>query len=81
MQKTLFPFLFLFVVFFLFLTGRAAWREAHGNSLQLRIAFLGQAARASVRCELAEEAQDYAEEGMVQAMRELPELRDAMSLV
>lgn len=58
-----------------------AWRDAHGNTLQLRTAFLGQAARASVRCELAEEAEDYAEEGMVQAMRELPELRDAMSLV
>ncbi|MGS1077801.1 cobalamin biosynthesis protein [Pseudoxanthomonas beigongshangi] len=58
-----------------------AWREAHGNTLQLRTGFLGHAARASVRSELAEEAEDYAEEGMVQAMRELPELRDAMSLV
>lgn len=58
-----------------------AWRQARGNSLRLGIAFLGQAARASVRSELAEEAEEYAEEGMVQAMRELPELRDAMSLV
>ncbi len=58
-----------------------AWRAAQGNRLQLDTAFLGQAARASVRTELAEEAEDYAEEGMVQAMRELPELRDAMSLV
>ena len=58
-----------------------AWREAHGNKLQLDIGFLGAAARASVRSELAEEAEEYAEEGMVQAMRELPELRDAMSLV
>ncbi len=59
----------------------SAWRQAHGNRWQLDAAFLGAAARASVRCELAEEAEEYAEEGMVQAMRELPELRDAMSLV
>ena len=58
-----------------------AWREARGNQLQLDSAFLGAAARASVKSELAEEAEEYAEEGMVQAMRELPELRDAMSLV
>ena len=58
-----------------------AWREAHGNKLQLDSGFLAAAARASVRSELAEEAQEYAEEGLVQAMRELPELRDAMSLV
>jgi len=58
-----------------------AWREAHGNQMQLDSGFLGAAARASVKSELAEEAEEYAEEGMVQAMRELPELRDAMSLV
>jgi len=58
-----------------------AWREAHGNKMQLDNGFLGAAARASVKSELAEEAEEYAEEGMVQAMRELPELRDAMSLV
>ncbi|RYZ73263.1 MAG: hypothetical protein EOP91_05695 [Lysobacteraceae bacterium] len=58
-----------------------AWREAHGNRWQLDSGFLGAVARASVRSELAEEAEEYAEEGMVQAMRELPELRDAMSLV
>jgi AmpE protein len=58
-----------------------AWREARGNHWQLDNAFLGAAARASVRSELAEEAEEYAEEGMVQAMPELPELRDAMSLV
>ena len=58
-----------------------AWREAQGNRWQLGVAFLGAAARASVRSDLAEEAEEYAEEGMVQAMRELPELRDAMSLV
>lgn len=58
-----------------------AWRGALGNRMQLDSDFLGAAARASVKSELAEEAEEYAEEGMVQAMRELPELRDAMSLV
>ena len=58
-----------------------AWRSTHGNTLQLDAGFLGAAARASVKSELAEEAEEYAEEGMVQSMRELPELRDAMSLV
>lgn len=59
----------------------STWREAGGTRFRLDTGFLGQAARASVRCELAEEAEEYAEEGMVQAMRELPELHDAMSLV
>jgi AmpE protein len=58
-----------------------AWRAARGNQWQLDNGFLGAAARASVRSELAEEAEEYAEEGMVQTMPELPELRDAMSLV
>ncbi|WAC62062.1 hypothetical protein OVA13_11675 [Pseudoxanthomonas sp. SL93] len=58
-----------------------AWREARGDRLQADVDFLGHAARASVKCELAEEAEEYAEEGMVQTMRDLPELRDAMSLV
>ena len=58
-----------------------AWRTAQGNTLQLDVGFLGAAARASVKSELSEEAEEYAEEGMVQSMRELPELRDAMSLV
>ncbi|MEO6104561.1 MAG: cobalamin biosynthesis protein [Pseudoxanthomonas sp.] len=58
-----------------------AWRDAQGNRMQLDSGFLGAAARASVSSELAEEAEEYAEEGMLQAMRELPELRDAMSLV
>lgn len=58
-----------------------AWREARGDRWQADVAFLGHAARASVKCELAEEAEEYAGEGMVQTMRELPELRDAMSLV
>ena len=59
----------------------SVWREAGGTQFRLHTGFLGSAARASVRGELAEEAEEYAEEGMVQAMRELPELRDAMSLV
>jgi len=58
-----------------------AWREAGGARFRLDTGFLAHAARASVRGELAEEAEEYAEEGMVQAMRDLPELRDAMSLV
>ena len=58
-----------------------AWRDAGGARFRLDTGFLAQAARASVRGELAEEAREYAEEGMVQAMRDLPELRDAMSLV
>ncbi|KAF1723169.1 cobalamin biosynthesis protein [Pseudoxanthomonas wuyuanensis] len=58
-----------------------AWRQAGGNTWQLETGFLGNAARASVRCELDEEAEEYAGEGMVQTLRELPELRDAMSLV
>ena len=62
-------------------TAFSAWREAGGTQFRLHTGFLGSAARASVRGELAEEAEEYAEEGMVQAMRELPELRDAMSLV
>ena len=58
-----------------------AWREARGDRWQADVGFLGHVARASVKCELAEEAEEYAEEGMVQTMRDLPELRDAMSLV
>jgi AmpE protein len=70
-----------------------AWREAGGASFALDHRFLDAAARASVRIELAEEAADYAEEldgtatnGLptattVAALGELPELRDAMSLV
>jgi len=58
-----------------------AWRANGGGTLQLDAAFLGAAGRASVNSELAEEAEEYAEEGMLQSLRELPELRDAMSLV
>ena len=69
-----------------------AWREAGGASLTLNHAFLDAAARASVRSELAEEAADYADElgepahtaggaTTVANAPDLPELRDAMSLV
>ena len=63
----------------------AAWREdgafgLHGNVLNT-------AARASVRSEIAEEVADYTESGvsastaLAEVFGELPELRDAMSLV
>jgi AmpE protein len=69
-----------------------AWREAGGASLTLDHRFLDAAARASVRIELAEEVADYADElgeqagvastaATTTALPELPELRDAMSLV
>ncbi len=71
-----------------------AWREAGGASFNLDHRFLDAAGRASVRTELAEEAADYAEETSelagstaaaigptVADATELPELRDAMSLV
>ena len=65
-----------------------AWRNAGGASLRLDTRFLGAAARASVNSELAEEAADYAGDGeeggvpaAVPAHADLPELRDAMSLV
>lgn len=71
-----------------------AWREGGGARLSLDNRFLGAVARASVKCELAEEAADYAGEsgvgvagigagqGLVPAgAAEVPELRDAMSLV
>jgi len=64
-----------------------AWKDAGGASLRLDTAFLGAAARASVRSELADEALDYvdAQPGStaiaVPPLGELPELRDAMSLV
>jgi AmpE protein len=64
-----------------------AWKDARGASLQLDTAFLAAAGRASVRSELADEAQEFSEEGVstatgiVTQLGELPELRDAMSLV
>lgn len=62
------------------------WRDAGGAELQLDHAHLGAAARASVRCEIAEETQEFIEEGASPGnawvqLGELPELRDAMSLV
>lgn len=62
------------------------WREQGGASWRLGHAHLGAAARASVRGEVAEEAQEFIEEGVSPGsawakLGELPELRDAMSLV
>ncbi|MFT4196405.1 MAG: hypothetical protein QM601_00590, partial [Pseudoxanthomonas sp.] len=57
-----------------------AWRRHGGTVAQLDHAFLGQAARASVGAELAEEARDWAVDGLPPPPQELPELRDAMSL-
>ncbi len=62
------------------------WRDAGGAELQLDHAHLSAAARASVRCEMAEETQELIEEGATPGnawaqLGELPELRDAMSLV
>jgi len=64
-----------------------AWKDNGGASLQFDAPFLAVAGRASVRIELADEAMDYADDGivvpntLVAALGELPELRDAMSLV
>lgn len=64
-----------------------AWKDNGGASLRFDADFLAAAGRASVRIELADEAMDYADHGvvapgvLVAAMGELPELRDAMSLV
>lgn len=63
-----------------------AWKDNGGASFDPEAGFLAAAARASVRCELADEAMDYVDEGiagssaLVQQLGELPELRDAMSL-
>jgi AmpE protein len=62
------------------------WRDANGASLQLDHAHLGAAARASVRSEIAEETQEFIEEGATPGnawvqLGDSPELRDAMSLV
>ena len=65
----------------------SAWKDNGGASMQFDANFLAAAARASVRTELADEAMDYADHGVVApgiltaVMGELPELRDAMSLV
>ena len=63
----------------------AAWREEGAFGLHGKL--LDTAARASVRSEIAEEVADYAESGvsaataLAEVFGELPELRDAMSLV
>lgn len=65
----------------------SAWKANGGAESALDNRFLGAAARASVRSELADEAEDYVEAGvttssaLVRQLGELPELRDAMSLV
>ena len=66
--------------------GIEAWSNfsiKHGQAVSLGMVCAMRLAQTMGLCsgELAEEAEEYAEEGMVQAMRELPELRDAMSLV
>ena len=64
-----------------------AWRGSGGASFRLDHRFLGAAARASVSGELAEEAADLAEDlasgadASSVAVADMPELRDAMSLV
>jgi len=72
-----------------------AWRASGGGSMRLDNRFLGAVARASVRSELAEEAAERAAAqadddgdesglagvGVAHDLAELPELRDAMSLV
>jgi AmpE protein len=63
-----------------------AWKDADGARFQAGHPFLSAAARASVRSEIAEEAQELIEEGNAPGnawaqLGELPELRDAMSLV
>lgn len=59
----------------------SAWRRAGGNRASSSIAFLAEAARASVGMELVEEAEAARLEGLVPAEERFPELRDAMSLV
>jgi AmpE protein len=64
-----------------------AWRDMGKPSWLLNNALLETAARASVRSEIAEEVADYSETGestatvLVEVFGELPELRDAISLV
>ncbi len=63
-----------------------AWKDAGGAGFQSGHAFLLAAARASVRSEIAEETEELIEEGNAPGnvwaqLGELPELRDAMSLV
>ncbi|MCL7715367.1 regulatory signaling modulator protein AmpE [Stenotrophomonas mori] len=59
----------------------SAWRRAGGDRWELDLGFLGEAARAGVGVELAEDAQDAREAGVALLAERHPELRDAMSLV
>lgn len=65
----------------------SAWKAHGGASFTLDTGFLAAAGRASVRSELADEAEDFTESGvpassaLVAELGPLPELRDAMSLV
>ena len=58
-----------------------AWRAAGGDRWQVESGFIESAARAAVRGELAEDAEDYLRDGRLPVTTELVELRDAMSLV
>ena len=63
-----------------------AWKQNGGASFDASADFLGAAGRASVRSELADDAQDYADAGesaseIARELGAMPELRDAMSLV
>lgn len=68
-------------------TTRRAWLDNGGAGFDPRADFLAAAGRANVRDEIAEEAQEYVEEGvtdptaLAQQLGPLPELRDAMSLI
>jgi AmpE protein len=65
----------------------SAWKAHGGDRFSLDTGFLAAAGRASVRSELADEAEEYTESGvpassaLVVELGPLPELRDAMSLV
>ena len=64
-----------------------AWKDAGGAAPGLDTGFLRAAARASVRSEIADAAEEYADAGvaagsaLVYELGPLPELRDAMGLV
>lgn len=63
-----------------------AWKQNGGAGFDANADFLGAAGRASVRTELADDAQDYADAGesaseIARDLGAMPELRDAMSLV
>jgi AmpE protein len=64
----------------------SAWKQNGGAGFDANADFLGAAGRASVRSELADDAQDYADAGesasdIARELGAMPELRDAMSLV